>query len=289
VKSLHSDFRCWQGWAPEMQGPHQHDDVEVNLVTEGRLRYLFGGSPVDVVAGQVAIFWAAMPHRLINGPHNSRAYVCWLHLPLPIVLQWALPGTAVNGLLSGQPVLRGAADGHRLDAATFLRWATDLEGGAQELRDVVHLEIQAQLRRLFAAARHGKAATAASSVTQGTEGHVTAMAQYAATHFREPVSVDDVAKAANLHPNYAMNVFHAVLGTTIGNYLTHWRVAEAQRLLITTVMTTNQVAAATGFGSASSFYAAFARSCRMPPGEYRRTYRSRSRAGVESATIINPG
>jgi AraC-like DNA-binding protein len=289
VKSLHSDFRCWQGWAPTMHGPHQHDDVEVNLVTEGRLRYLLGGTPVDVAAGQVAVFWAAIPHRLINSPQNSRSYVSWLHLPLPTVLQWGLPGTAVNGLLSGQPVLRSADDGHRLDAATFLRWATDLEGGTPELLDVVHLEIQAQLRRLFAAAGHGTPAKAASSATKGTEGYVTAMAQYAATHFREAVSVDDVAKAANLHPNYAMNVFHAVLGTTIGNYLTHWRVAEAQRLLITTAMTTNQVAAATGFGSASSFYAAFARSCRMPPGEYRRTYRSGSRTPVESAVITNQG
>lgn len=293
MTSVHSDsdshFRCWQGWAPSMHGPHQHDDIEVNLVTEGRMRYLFGGTPVDVAAGQVAIFWATMPHRLIDSPQNSRAYVCWLHLPLPVVLQWGLPDTAVNGLLSGHPVLRGADDGDRLDAATFVRWATDLEGGTSELREVVHLEIQAQLRRLFAAPRNGARPIAPSSATKDAEGYVTAMAQYAATHFREAVSVGDVAKAANLHPNYAMSVFHQVLGTTIGNYLTHWRVAEAQRLLITTVMTTNQVAAATGFGSASSFYAAFARSCRMPPGEYRRTYRSGSRPVVEPATIANPG
>lgn len=279
---MHSDFRCWQGWAQSMQGPHQHDDIEVNLVTEGRMRYLFGGTPVDVAAGQVAIFWATMPHRLINSPQNNRAYVCWLHLPLPVVLQWGLPETAVNGLLSGQPVLRSASDGHRLDAASFVRWATDLRGGSPELRDVVHLEIQAQLRRLFAAAGNGARATAPPSATKGAESHVTVMAQYAASHFREAVSVSDVARAANLHPNYAMGVFHEVLGTTIGNYLTHWRVADAQRLLITTAMTANQVAAATGFGSASSFYAAFAHSCRMPPGEYRRRYRT------GTATIAHP-
>ena len=98
------------------------------------------------------------------------------------------------------------------------------------------------------------------------------MAQYAVTHFREPVQTADVANAAHLHPNYAATIFKQAIGTTIGDYLARCRVAEAQRLLITTTMTTNEIAHTAGFGSLSSFYAVFGRACSQPPGEYRRQF-----------------
>ncbi|WNY34019.1 helix-turn-helix transcriptional regulator [Curtobacterium flaccumfaciens] len=64
-------------------------------------------------------------------------------------------------------------------------------------------------------------------------------------------------------------MFRQDVGTTIGEYLTRCRVAEAQRLLATTSMTTSEIAHAAGFGSQSSFYAHFTRACGSAPGAYR--------------------
>ena len=92
------------------------------------------------------------------------------------------------------------------------------------------------------------------------------MVRHIAEHFREPVTVSDVADAARLHPNYAMTQFRNVVRMTIGEYLAQFRLAEARRLLVTTDLRTNEVAAAAGFGSVSRFYAAFVAACGTPPG-----------------------
>jgi AraC-like DNA-binding protein len=99
------------------------------------------------------------------------------------------------------------------------------------------------------------------------------MAQFTVSHFRQPITPLEIAKATHLNPNYAMTLFREAVGTTLGSYLTRCRVAEAQRLLITTSMTTTEIAHAAGFGSQSSFYAHFARTCGASPGAYRHNLR----------------
>lgn len=53
------------------------------------------------------------------------------------------------------------------------------------------------------------------------------------------------------------------------NYVTTCRVAEAQRLLLTTSMETTEIAGAAGFGSLSSFYEHVTAACGATPWEYR--------------------
>ncbi|HEY6739854.1 MAG TPA: helix-turn-helix domain-containing protein [Actinopolymorphaceae bacterium] len=276
VDSVPSELRAWQGRACAMPSAHRHDDLEVNLVAEAPLRYLFGGTPVDIGPGRIGVFWAAMPHRLIDCPDNWRARVCWLHVPLSIVLEWGLPDEAVARLLGGTPLLCSSG-ALRATPEHFRQWSADLSDGSTELRQIALLEIQAMVRRLVHLAIDQKplAGARARAWAEGDEAvrHAAAMAEFAATRFRESITAGDVAAAVHLHPNYAMTVFRRVVGTTLGAYLTQCRVAEAQRLLITTTATTSDIAVAAGFGSQSSFYAAFGRACGQSPGAYRRSYR----------------
>jgi AraC-like DNA-binding protein len=107
------------------------------------------------------------------------------------------------------------------------------------------------------------------------------MARDIAVHFREPLTVARVAEAAHLSPGHAMTVFRRVVGTTVGAYLTQCRVAEAQRLLVTTSATTLEVGSLAGFSSQSAFYEAFRSVCGEAPGGYR-TRVLRERAGVDA-------
>nr|BFF26539.1 hypothetical protein GCM10025732_45040 [Glycomyces mayteni] len=52
------------------------------------------------------------------------------------------------------------------------------------------------------------------------------MVRHLAEHFREPLTVADVAAAARLHPNYAMTHFRKIVRTTVIDYLTRCRLAE---------------------------------------------------------------
>ncbi|MEY8654951.1 helix-turn-helix transcriptional regulator [Brachybacterium paraconglomeratum] len=82
--------------------------------------------------------------------------------------------------------------------------------------------------------------------------------------------IADVAAAVHLTPSHAMTVFRRTVGVILGQYVTMCRVAEAQRLLLTTSLRVTEIAEAAGFGSLSSFYEHVSEACGMTPREYRR-------------------
>ncbi len=265
---------CWSGQARLMARAHRHDDIEVNLAEGGSLTYLFGGVPVEIAPGTAAAFWAAVPHQLVGAPEETRVH--WITIPLGIFLRWGVAGALVGRLLQGQPLLASAGiDTTGLgDVAGFARWSSDLADGDADLRTIALLEIEAWVRRL---ARHAGPVLAEHTHPDSDEASVpraAAMARFVAARFRDPISVGDVASSVHLHPHYAMGLFRSVVGTTLGAYLTQCRVAEAQRLLLTTDATMSEIAHAAGFGSQSRFYSCFTAACREPPGAYRRRHGS---------------
>ncbi|MEH0934695.1 helix-turn-helix domain-containing protein [Micromonospora psammae] len=257
---------CWEGTPGVMSRAHRHQDIEINIVEEGGLAYLFGGRYVELGAGTTALFWAAIPHQVLTATPD--AHVWWLNLPMDTVLSWGLDRAGLDRSLRGWPVVVPQ------DSSTgrFRQWSTELAGGDAELRAIALLETQAYVRRLLHARE-----TDPPPVTQrqedGAVGQVTTMARYAARHFAERISVADVADTVHLHPRYAMTIFRRVTGLTIGRYLEQCRVAEAERLLLTTDATVTEVAHAAGFGSVSRLYASFTAACGQSPAAYRRTYR----------------
>jgi AraC family transcriptional regulator, melibiose operon regulatory protein len=263
-----SRLACWQGRGHAMPSAHRHDDLEVNIVEDEPLTYLFGGSLVTIHPGHAALFWAAVPHRLIDTPHNWNARVSWLHVPLGQVLAWGLPGPAIAELLRGTPLVTPHPD--HPGRGAFSRWSADLTSMSADLHAIALLEIQAGVHRLLRGALPADAGSAAD--VPDAVRHVVTMARYITEHFHDPIRTADVAAAVHLNPNYAMTLFRQVLGTTVHTYLTDRRIAEAQRQLLTSTATTRRIAEDTGFGSHSGFHAAFTQACGVPPGRYRRMH-----------------
>ena len=278
---------CWVGAAHPMPRAHRHDDIEVNVVVEGRLDYLFGGRRVAIPAGATSVFWAALPHQVVGTAAGSSAR--WLTVPLDTVLRWRLAEPVITQLLSGAPLITPhlgpaslssdeasgadpAAPGQLPETRQrFLAWRGDLSSADPQLEQIALLEMEAYLQRVLRVARPvGEPVEAAGASTVLARSRAAAMATYVATHFRDPVSVDSVAASVHLTPHYAMQVFKDGVGSTIGGYLAQCRLAEAQRLLITTQLTVATIAHAAGFASSSRLYAACAEAGLPAPAAYRR-------------------
>ena len=251
-----------------MRRAHRHDDLEVNITVRGDLVYVLGGRVVQIPAGTTALFWAAVPHQLVDRTPGAVAH--WLTVPLPVVLRFGLAEQAMGSLLRGEPATLHGTDPEGLPPA----WDVDLTGPEPELRAAALLEVEAWLRRrVFALGRAGSAPPDACTALPRDVQLATAMARDIAVHFRDPLTVARVADAAHLSPGHAMTLFRRVVGTTVGAYLAQCRVAEAQRLLVTTTATTTQVGSLAGFTSQSGFYETFRSLCGEPPGAYRKRVR----------------
>lgn len=285
VETLAPALWCHRGVPPLMQSMHRHNDVEINVVLRGELRYVFAGRPFVVHEGQVAMFWAAQPHGLVDSRGGD---VCWVHVPLSDLVGWNLPETELSALLQPRPLVTGSAAVRDRFQSMMPSWLEEVGSGADP--SVALLEIQAGMRRILRAALAEGASRSpfaevdgATGIFHGAHGsravpaerirHTMVMAQFVVEHYRSPLSVQDVAGAVHLTPSHAMTVFRDTVGATIIEYLTMCRVAEAQRLLLTTSLGTADIAERSGFGSLSSFYSHVSAACGMSPTQYRRQAR----------------
>lgn len=268
---------AWHGQAQPMERSHRHNDVEFNLIEEGFMTYIIGGRPVTLSAGRLVLFWAAIPHQTVRTAPDTTVW--WLTVPLALFLRWHLPEQLTSSVLVGYPVLDAEPVDILLDQVRFRQWHADLATGCEDSRVIVSLEVEARLRRLACSLATSPALSStdmdAPRPARGDSlDKVEDMARYIAEHSSEPLRVDHIAATVGLNASYAMSLFRKTLGMTLVTYLTHYRIANAQRLLATTNASVLDIALNCGFGSTTRFYVAFKRICGRPPREYRQALRA---------------
>lgn len=262
-------FTCVR-WSPSpMPRPDHHNEIELNLLYAGWVTYLHGGQKVRFEIGRLGLFWAALPHQIIDYAPGTAYFVATI--PLSWFLQCDLPERLTQPLMRGEVIMETDPRRGTSDQSLFAQWETDLAGGRADTKDIVMLELEARLRRL--------AGSLPSAVIQkrrqrlslqgGGLNKVEQMACFVARRYTEPLTVTEISEAVGLHPNYAMNLFKKTFGTTLIDYLTRHRISHAQRLLVTTDEKVLEIAFASGFSSLSRFNEAFRRACGCTPRDYR--------------------
>lgn len=93
--------------------------------------------------------------------------------------------------------------------------------------------------------------------------------RYINQHFREPVSLEDVAREVHLSPFYLSRLFKEKEGVNFVDYLTRLRLEEAKKLLAQTNDTVAAIAEQVGYAEANYFSRIFRRHFGMSPSEYR--------------------
>jgi AraC-like DNA-binding protein len=141
--------------------------------------------------------------------------------------------------------------------------------------------LDATLRRVLGLVirdRAGDGATARSAADRREQ--IRPVLAYVEGHCRESITLDDVAEVVHVSPSRVRHVFKDVTGVGFKEYVTHVRVAEAKRLLLSTDLSVADIARAVSYTNLHQFYRVFHRSCAMCPGEYRRYYTPAGMGGV---------
>lgn len=92
---------------------------------------------------------------------------------------------------------------------------------------------------------------------------------YIDKHLDRPITLQDLAVAASLHPNYLSDLFVKQVGERPISYITGRRISKAQLLLLTTGKMIKEIADETGFQDIDYFFRVFKQKVGITPGEYR--------------------
>jgi len=248
-----------------MPRPDRHNEIEINLLKSGSLTYLFGGHRTTIPAERLAVFWAAIPHQIVDFEGEEPYFV--VTLPLCEFLRVGLDVDIVNRILHGELLMDSAPDAS--DQLKYQQWERELNDDASGSERAARLEVQARLLRF-----------ARGMADRPTVRHPTPqlsradmLACYIARNYKQPLTSQSIAEANGVHPNYAMNLFRQTFGTTMTHFIVAHRISHAQRLLVTTDDAILDVALAAGFQSLSRFNEAFKAACGCSPREYRKLHR----------------
>ena len=271
-------FTC-EVWEPaKMPRPDRHDEIEINFLDRGSLTYLIGGNHITVESRTFTLFWAAVPHQIVRFEGVTYYYV--LTIPFGWFLQWGLPENLQTQLILGDVLSTETSEVlASRDKALFDQWHSDLSGSDGEGHKIVLLELKARLTRLayshrrqppLPVARGDRLSFRASPNLEKAE----LMASYIAKNFNTRLLIKEIAESVELHPDYAATLFRKTFGITLNSLITKHRVAEAQRLLITSSARVVDIALSSGFDSLSRFNRAFKEVTGTTPSRFRKQCRS---------------
>lgn len=264
-----------------MPRPHMHSQVEFNFVLSGSMTYWFDGRVITLTEGRLALFWGMIPHQVTACAPGSSFVV--LYVPMAAFLELPTLSELRSSIFRGAVI--EAMDVKPYDRDMFLQWREDLSQSESQLDEIVKSELTARVRRLDREGWRDLRETAQQAQVHGHQGHdheralrVEKMAQFIGEHALEDISAEDVAKAAGLHPNYAMALFKKAMGLTIKQAIIRHRLDMAQSMLIATDLPVATIAFDCGFNSLSSFYTAFAQRFAKSPAAFRESYERITRA-----------
>ena len=267
------EFMIERHTADTMTTAHWHAHIEINLLLEGTMTYLFNGRQEQVEAGRLIVFWAAIPHQTI-AVSDDAPLVC-IYLPLADFLSFPIDREARQSIMQGRFLVERNPE--TVDFMVVPRWEIEWCLGSLARRRIIAEEVRLRMRRLIldhvemeSVEQTGSPASLASHAVR----HVEQLIDLINARYADPISVPDLAKLANMHPTTANKAFRTVLGMSVNEYLTRYRITRAMQRLTDTDDPILQIGFDCGFGSSSRFYEIFKERTGTTPRHFRESVTS---------------
>lgn len=96
---------------------------------------------------------------------------------------------------------------------------------------------------------------------------------YIAAHYQEPIRLEDVSRQVYLNPSYFSTLFKKETSESFVDYLTHFRMEQAKKLLHTSDASIAEIGCLVGISNSQYFSKLFTKIVGLKPSVYRNLYR----------------
>lgn len=257
---------------PNWAGPlHWHPDFEIATAKIGVLDYQVGQQHIILEAGDSIFVNGNMLHGIkqINGDVPD---------PMPnIVFSGTLIAPETGTIY--QKYIRPVAECDFLPFIVFRhgdpshsevnRLIEKIYGKLSEQGQCCELVVQRALNRIFEYIFCNFADLPRSEATRiqiNSQIRIQKMLSYIYEHYSEPVSLEDIACAANISRSEAGRCFNRYMGCSPVEALIQYRLQTARRLLSDTTLTLQEISYSCGFNSVNYFSRQFKKIYGYTPG-----------------------
>ncbi len=245
---------------PYYVGRIRFDSYLLVAVKKGELLYLCGDKVVSVPAGCSAIIDCHKPHTYYTIEKTEFSFA---HFDGPYVQP------LVGALMADQrhmiPLIENSIVEPYLEHLLYM-----LENRHAFAEEKASAMLYSILMELLANAQ----------VIPGggkTYSPVQKALEYIGAHYREPISVNELAKMCGFSLYHFSRVFKKEVGYSPYQYLVNSRLDRGRYLLLTTRWTVREIAFSIGYNSEANFVYAFTSHEGTSPGEFRKAFRHQGR------------
>ncbi len=246
---------------------HTHTCAELFFVTAGSGAMQIGQVPHPLTAGDLMAVSGAVPHTEISAPEDPMEYVV-----LGVDGLETLAGADGFALVPGFYHQRQVAQCLDMLLLEAQRAQTGYEGVCQDLMHIL----------LLLLVRHRGSILQSAPREQKASRECSLVRRYIDDHFKENITLDQLAAAAHLNKYYLAHAFQKEYGVSPIRYLTARRIRESKFLLAETDHSLSHIAQVLGFSSASYFSQCFRRVEGVSPKEYRQHSRNNDHSEVDT-------
>ena len=253
---------------------HAHPCFELIHIPRGHGQAVVGDHQDSFLPGDLFLLAPGLPHSFFTDgylPDNKA-----LELQVLYFMPEMVDVQRVPELESLSPLLARARRGLRFRGPAV----DEVSDRLREMRstEVTALTVALALRALDRLAREEQVAPLAdhetSSRFRGEEMvRLDAVRALLRRRFREPLTLDEVAREAGMSASTLNHLLHKYAQTTFLAYLTDLRLDEARRLLRDTEQDITAIAFDSGFGSLATFNRRFRAGEETTPQEFRARHR----------------
>ena len=268
--SLHQTGDPHEGFS---QTYHYHNTLEVIVIKQGWVEGIVGEIVGKIRCGTVLVIGKDLPHCVLNASDDCKAIL--VHVPSEL-LKW--DETRFPELSHGIDFLRRSRNGMFFDDAGFADRIVRLAGKIASADGFLRMSLLMRMLHILSTA--SPTSTLRSEqygqlLPNKQESAVDRAYNYLYGHFREQLSLADIAAYSGQNPSALCRAFKKSSGYTIGQFCTRLRIEYACNLLLNTDMDIAQIAYSSGFNSYPHFCTQFKTAMQMSPTEYRKNAEGR--------------
>ena len=245
---------------------HLHDFYELELIISGTAEQNLNGTVYELKPGSVTFMTPIDFHSITPHGELEMVNLTFDESYLTPQMQQMFMNRRENFFFQ--------SDGHTIQSMQTL---LELMLQQSEIQDEYSAIYQSHLLDLilYTLARLG--ATSIRSDNAADSHQIQQSIQYLFRHFREDITLEDVALRSGYTPNYFSKLFHDYSGEKFMDFLIKLRLNYAKMLLISTQLPMSVVAEKSGFGSAYNLYRRMQKACDLSPTQFREQYKSQTK------------
>ena len=246
--------------------PHVHYELELILVTEGRIRAVVNDTQYDVNQGEVVCIGSMVNHSYVNLPDKTSTFIVEFG---PVFIGEKFKYITQNPF--DIKIYRPEKGNN--DIINCMKEIVQASDAGDELSSMM---VKSLLYRLFVLVAQDCQTKKPSETTDSAPSVREEMSKIQNAlnlvhhRYKEPLTINDAAAICGYGKSVFCKVFKNAVGIGFHQYLNAHRIEIAKYLLSETTTPIDCIADTVGYKDTKTFYRLFKATLGMSPGEYRK-------------------